>query len=201
MRISSPRFVACIGLIVGAIGYTMLAPATTAPPASTVEAISTYLAKLPPGVPPYSRSDFGDGWAATGHGCDVRQEVLQRDIVAPTVVTRCGPTAGTLHDPYTGTDLVGPTSLLDIDHLVPLGWAWSHGASAWPAAQRVQFYNDVSNLVTVDAHSNRAKGDDGLDRWLPPSHPCTYALRFQTVANRYGLYDSALPAEVQVACR
>lgn len=155
----------------------------------------------PSSPPPYSREEFGDGWASTGHGCDVRDLVLARDVRDVTNADRCGPLAGRLDDPYSGVIVIGPTRQLDIDHLVPLEYAHEHGAWRWSKAQRVAFANDLNNLQTTTAKQNRAKGSRGPGEWLPKDDPCTYATRFDSVADRYGLVDPSRDAVVAGACQ
>lgn len=96
----------------------------------------------------YRRAAFGDAWddnndAPGGHnGCDTRDDILNRDLVDKTYVpTKRCPDAvatGTLHDPYTNTTIafqrgakVGES--VQIDHIVPLSYAWDMGAYGWPA--------------------------------------------------------------------
>ncbi|WP_226351919.1 hypothetical protein [Pseudonocardia sp. ICBG601] len=80
----------------------------------------------------YRREAFGPGWApAVGPGCDVRDAVLARALVDTTVTRGCAVTAGTLHDPYTGQTVTGPSRQIDIDHVIPLALAHRTGAHAW----------------------------------------------------------------------
>lgn len=111
----------------------------------------------------YDRDAFGPAWADVDHnGCDTRNEVLRRDLTA--VVTRkCVVLSGTLQDLYTGRTIVferGKTSNLavQIDHRVPLSYAWRHGAASWTPKQRETFANDqATNLVAVDGPANEEK--------------------------------------------
>src|SRR3954447_23943848 len=94
----------------------------------------------------YHRDAFGDTWtddntAPGGHnGCDTRNDILDRDLVDKTYVSikRC-PNAvatGTLHDPYTN-DIIAFTrgnetgADVQIEHIVPLAYAWDLGAWNW----------------------------------------------------------------------
>lgn len=76
---------------------------------------------------------------------------------------------------------------IDIDHLVPLSWAWEHGAYSWPKSKRVQFANDPINLLNVEASLNRQKGAKGVLEWLPPKNKCQYISRFSRVSKKYEL--------------
>ncbi|WP_067222775.1 HNH endonuclease family protein [Marinomonas gallaica] len=87
---------------------------------------------------------------------------------------------------YSG-EVIFDASKLDIDHVVPLKWAWEHGAMFWSKAKRKEFANAPVNLVAVEASLYRQKGAKGLDEWLPPKNQEQYKARFQRVALKYGL--------------
>lgn len=148
--------------------------------------------------PRYDRDAFGQPWAdADGNGCDQRDDVLVRDLVgvafAPTD-PGCTVVAGHLDDAYTGhgIDFVrGPrtSAAVQIDHLVPLSWAWQHGAWSWPDARRERLATDLDELQAVDGPTNQEKSDQGPGTWLPPdaAYRCLYVTRFAFVVSRYGL--------------
>lgn len=144
----------------------------------------------------YDRSFFGDGWASV-NGCDTRNRILQRDLTDKIMKNDCVVKSGTLHDPYTGEDIqfVKGASQVDIDHIVPLAWAWDHGASKWTQRQRELFANDVNNLVAVNRHDNRAKGDKDPNEWLPSVNKCEYTKAFIAIAEQYELDSSHLTTE------
>lgn len=101
---------------------------------------------------------------------------------------RCTVSRGRWLDPYTGKTFYEARQV-DIDHLVPLKWAWDHGADKWSKAKRVKFANDEVNLFAVQASVNRQKGALGMLEWLPParSFHCQYVLRFTRIVKSYGL--------------
>ncbi len=152
----------------------------------------------------YHRSAYGDAWdddndAPLGHnGCDTRDDILNRDLVDKTYVSikRC-PNAvatGTLHDPYTNTTIVFQRGAkvgesVQIDHIVPLAYAWDMGASGWPDAERKRFANDPANLLAVDGQANQDKGDLPPAGWMPPNgaFACQYAMQFIAVVRGYAL--------------
>lgn len=145
----------------------------------------------------YDRSEFGDGWADVDvDGCSTREEVLLRDLRDVTT-DGCTVLAGTLPDPYSGSDVPferGPDSAaVQIDHVVALADAWQKGAQQWPAARRVSFANDPLNLLAVDGALNQQKGAGDAATWLPPSrgYRCPYVIRQITVKARYGLWLTA----------
>ncbi|MBV0934774.1 HNH endonuclease family protein [Marinobacterium weihaiense] len=138
----------------------------------------------------YSREQFGRGWADTDGDCqNSRHEAL---IAQSTGKVRfktgreCRVIAGRWISPFTGAVIHDP-SQIDIDHVVPLKWAWEHGAASWSRAQRERFANDPANLLSVEASLNRQKGAKGPDQWLPPANQCQYVLRFTRVMKTYKL--------------
>lgn len=161
----------------------------------------------------YRRAAFGDAWtddnnAPGGHnGCDTRNDILGRDLVDKTFVSikRC-PAAvatGTLHDPYTNATVafmrgaqVG--AAVQIDHIVPLAYAWDMGARNWTDELRVRFGNDPANLLAVEGQANQDKGDKEPSAWLPPNAAfhCQYAMQFIAVMRGYALPVDAPSATV-----
>lgn len=138
----------------------------------------------------YDRALYGDWADADGDCQNTRHEMLQMLSTGNTQLTSdgCAVATGRWLDPYTGRIFTNARDL-DIDHLVPLAWAHAHGGYAWDAATRAKFANDPVNLFAVDAATNRAKGAQGPDTWLPPdaSFQCQYILRFERVVQSYGL--------------
>ncbi|MFF2370300.1 HNH endonuclease family protein [Agromyces sp. NPDC058110] len=164
---------------------------------------------------PYDRDRFGDAWAdVDGNGCDTRNDVLIRDLV--DIAFRadsngCIVRTGTLHDPYTGASISfvrGPetSEAVQIDHVVPLSYAWQHGASTWAPERLEDFANDPANLSAVDGPANQSKSDSGPAEWMPPAagYACTYVDRFAGVLLAYGLTvapeDLAAMARVDEGC-
>lgn len=151
----------------------------------------------------YEREKFGQAWtddndAALGHnGCDTRNDILKRDLASKTFKPKtrdCVVLTGTLtKDPYTGKRIDwkrGPDSAaIQIDHIIPLSYAWQMGAAQWPEDKRVMFANDPDNLMAVDGPTNSSKGDSGPASWLPPlkNYRCQYVTNFAKVAVKYQL--------------
>jgi Protein of unknown function (DUF1524) len=161
----------------------------------------------------YRRAAFGDAWtddnnAPGGHnGCDTRNDILDRDLVDKTYVSikRC-PNAvatGTLHDPYTN-DIIAfmrgnqTGAAVQIEHIVPLAFAWDQGARNWTDEMRVRFANDPANLLAVGGQVNQDKGDKEPALWMPPNMAfhCQYAMQFIAVLRGYGLPVDAPSAAV-----
>jgi Protein of unknown function (DUF1524)/Excalibur calcium-binding domain len=182
-------------------------PPAPAPDAQSTTALAT-LATLPiKGRAPktgYDRSLFGDSWSddvtvAGGHnGCDTRNDILRRDLVAVEIKpgsNGCAVLSGTLHDPYTDTSIdfrrgADTSSQVQIDHVVALSDAWQKGAQQWDAAKRRNFANDPINLQATTASINQQKSDSDAATWLPPnkSYRCTYVSRIVDVKSTYGLW-------------
>jgi hypothetical protein len=59
------------------------------------------------------------------------------------------------------------SSDLDLDHVIPLEWAHSHGDWRWAAEQKQLFANDCANLILVGDGRNQSKGSRGPGEWLP----------------------------------
>lgn len=156
--------------------------------------------KLPKGLPSklvekqesdeYKRSAFGHGWDDANGDC---QNSRAEALIATSTTTvrfaderRCRVVTGRWISPFTG-NIIQNASNIDIDHVVPLAWAWERGAKDWPKERRELFANDMVNLLPVEASLNRSKGSQGPDEWLPPSGQCGYVARFFRIVKQYGL--------------
>ncbi|WP_260312648.1 HNH endonuclease family protein [Marinobacter sp. 3-2] len=138
----------------------------------------------------YDRSAFGHGWDDADGDCqDSRAEAL---IVQSTTQVRfaderrCRVVTGRWISPFT-SKIIQNSSEIDIDHVVPLKWAWEHGANTWSREKREKFVNDPVNLWSVELSLNRQKGARGPEEWLPPSGRCQYVSRFFRIVKLYGL--------------
>lgn len=124
----------------------------------------------------YSREKFGDGWATQADGCDTRADLLAHTSAAPvTRHGRCTVRTGRWVVSYNGQTYT-QASKTQIDHIVPLHYAWDVAASGWTASQRESFANDTSELVVSDVHDNEVKQDDMPPDWEPiAADRCAYA--------------------------
>ena len=165
----------------------------------------------------YRRSAFGQAWdddnGAPGGGnrCDTRDDILDRDLLGKIYVStkRCpqAVASGTLRDPYTNATVgfvrgnqVGAS--VQIDHIVPLAFAWDMGARDWTDAMRKRFANDPANLLAVAGQANQDKGDLPPGEWMPPNTAfwCQYAVQFVAVLRGYRLpVDEASARELRDA--
>lgn len=149
----------------------------------------------------YERDKFGYAWMDTAdgvplarNGCDTRNDLLKlhgRDVEFRKG-SDCVVVSMDLYDPYTGKDIAwkkAKATEVQIDHVVPLSYAWQMGASRWSKEKRQQLANDVLNLLPVSGSTNSAKRDSGPASWLPPNKSirCSYAVRFAQVAEKYEL--------------
>ncbi|MEN4397442.1 HNH endonuclease family protein [Mycolicibacterium conceptionense] len=152
----------------------------------------------------YRRAAFGEAWtddntAPGGHNrCDTRNDILNRDLIDKTFVSisRCprAVATGVLLDPYTSKTINfvrgnNTGAAVQIDHIVPLAYAWDQGARSWPQSLRIRFANDPANLLAVDGKSNQDKRDKEPAAWMPPNAAfhCQYALKFVAVMRDYRL--------------
>lgn len=157
----------------------------------------------------YKRQDWPH-WIDADRDCqDTRAELLIVNSQRPVRFRnekQCSVVEGQWYDPYSGKTLT-KASDLDIDHIVPLKWAHSHGAANWSKSQKRTFANDPANLIPVDDHLNQAKSDKGPSEWMPPnqSYRCEYLGRFTAVVAEYGLQPTATERRVMermgAACR
>ncbi|MFI6813575.1 HNH endonuclease family protein [Nonomuraea sp. NPDC050328] len=142
----------------------------------------------------YDRLNYGANWADTApgvpyahNGCRTRDDLLARD---GHDLTRdgCAVKRLRLEDPYTGRTITRPGQI-QVDHVVPLSYAWRMGARSWPMSKRLDFAQDPLNLLPVDGAANEAKDGSGPASWLPPRARirCAYAVRFAQVARKYRL--------------
>ncbi len=133
-------------------------------------------------------------WAdLNGDGCDTREEILKRDSISKPQVDpyRCYVVAGDWVSPYDGAKL-SDRGDVDIDHVVALKEAWDSGAWAWSESQRKAYANDMTDLRTLIAVTDRvnvSKSDKDPSNWMPPlqSYWCTYLGDWISVKARWGL--------------
>lgn len=155
----------------------------------------------------YKRDVFGEAWKDVDrNGCDTRNDVLARDLTKIVRTDNCTIASGVLQDKYTGAtiDFVRGKSKIDIDHVIPLGYAYKQGAGDWPAAKREALANDLDNLTAASASANRSKSDSGPAEWMPSnaSYRCEYGKKFAAVSVKYDLpITQADYNTIQSACR
>lgn len=139
----------------------------------------------------YQRTEFGHGWKDLDQDClDTRNEILIRDSVDQVELSYsgCDVKRGRWVLPFSGQVVTNP-HYIDIDHIVPLKWAWDNGANNWTRGERVKFANDQTNLIVTSPSVNRSKGSRSPFEWMPPleeSH-CFYLGTWQQIVKKYDL--------------
>lgn len=144
----------------------------------------------------YRREHFGSGWADIDGDCqNSRHEALIAQSTGQVTFNdqrKCMIKTGRWISMYSGM-VIHDATAIDIDHVVPLKWAWDHGANNWTKERRVEFANDPANLLAVEASLNRQKGAKGPDEWQPPTNQCQYLSRFRRIAVKYNLPTGSVP--------
>lgn len=136
----------------------------------------------------YNREAFAH-WTDDDNDClNTRQELLVTLSTSRVIMSDngCRVLRGRWNDPYSG-EVILDASQIDVDHVVPLAWAWENGAFNWSADTRRAFANDSVNLFAVKLELNRSKGAKGPYEWLPPNTKfrCQYVTRYLRVMLTY----------------
>lgn len=179
---------------------TSIAPTPATPPQPADQPLP--IAPHHRGQPHYDRDQWKHWSDQDGDCINTRHEVLAQESLIPVQYSQDNPcyvASGIWLDPYTGLTITDPTEL-HVDHMVPLAEAHRSGASAWSAAQRQEYANDLTDpahLIAVSASANTSKGARGPDQWLPPDseHHCQYARDWTNIKLRWSL--TATPAEAE----
>ncbi len=131
---------------------------------------------------------FEEDW--DGDCQSTRQEMLvltSRANVSYTNPRNCVVRTGEWLDEYTG-QIFKVATQLDLDHVIPLMYAHTHGGDRWPPARKLEFANDALNLMLVDPKEIRRKSDRGPNRYLPREEfQCEYARLWEAIAEKYDL--------------
>ena len=100
----------------------------------------------------------------------------------------CSIQSGSWVDPYGGATFTNPSDL-DIDHMIPLGYAAKHGGQSWDASRKEQYANSLESghLLAVSASENRSKSDSGPSEWQPDVDKCSYAINWVTISSTWSL--------------
>ena len=133
----------------------------------------------------YARDKFGLNWAPSTQ--NNHQDVLLSQSTGNLAFNEKGRLVkGRWASMYTGKILTSAANV-GVDHIVPLQWAWEHGANKWTSEQRENFANDPRNIVVVEAALLLQKGEQGIDTWLPPKNQEKYKQRFNQLRSIYDL--------------
>ncbi len=119
-----------------------------------------------------------------------RQEMLvltSRAEVKFTNPRNCVVRTGEWFDEYTGKTFKVAVQV-DIDHVIPLMYAHTHGGDRWPPDKKLQFANDPLNIMLVEKREIRRKSGRGPDRYLPREEfQCEYVGLWEVIADKYDL--------------
>jgi hypothetical protein len=164
--------------------------ATFAPLTQPASASDGTLLIAPDNLKGYDRTLFKHWVDADKDGCNTRAEVLiEEAVVKPKIGLKCKLTGGKWLSTYYGKTVTN-SSLLDVDHMVPLAEAWRSGAWKWTPAQRQALANDLDNseaLIAVTLSTNRSKGDRDPSLWMPTKDRCTYTADWISIKTKYSL--------------
>ena len=126
-------------------------------------------------------------WETVSGTCDVMDEVFRAAGAIINKSTCAATSISDYVDPYTGSS-TSRISDLTTDYVIPLKYAWAHGASKWSVSQRRKFANDRSNILVVLASSASSRGGKSPESWMASdTRQCAYAERWVEVAESYGL--------------
>lgn len=133
-------------------------------------------------------SDLDDNGLDSRQDALIIQSVASKNDIHMVVVGDNRVVDGIWVCPYTGEIVYNPLDL-DIDHIIPLKYAWEHGAENWNSIQREMFANDPENLLVTRDYINQAKGALAPDKWLPPniSYHKSYITKFISLCKEYNL--------------
>ncbi|MFF5204895.1 HNH endonuclease family protein [Streptosporangium sp. NPDC000396] len=192
--------VAVLTLLVIPITAVIATPQAAADPRKRSQGYASVMARRmlthlevakPLSIRGYSHKRFQPRWAHHRGKCSTRETVLARDGRRVRKNAACHPVKGVWYSPYDGKWLKSEKHV-DVDHVVPLAYAWRSGASRWSQARRRAFANDLTRpeLVTVSHSANIAKGGQGPQSWRPQrrGYWCHYATSWITVKHHYRLF-------------
>ena len=152
----------------------------------------------------YVREDFLKGWPSVD-GCSVRNITLKRDLTDVKFKAGgkdCVVESGHLNDPYSTREIdfnASKAQAVQIDHVVPLSWAYKNGAKNWTKVAKNAFAIDAGNLLAVDGPTNTSKSDGGPAEWPTDKvwneqaakgnigELCSYIEKFTGLTVNYGL--------------
>ncbi len=137
----------------------------------------------------YNRKDWAH-WSDFDNDCmNTRHETLKDQADGPIKLSPdgCYVSTGLWLDPFSGKTFTRASDL-DVDHIIPLNWAHTHGGANWSKAKKERFANDPINLLAVDDGLNQQKGAKGPDQWMPQNKAfrCKYLTMWATLFSKYG---------------
>jgi hypothetical protein len=139
----------------------------------------------------YNRSDWG-GWFDLDGDCqNTRHELLVKNSLERVEFKdgdTCVVLSGLWFDEYTGF-FFNLAEDVDIDHIIPLKYAFENGASNWDKNLKRLFTNDFENLEIVDDYENQViKNDRGPSEYMPrEEYHGQYAMKWLYLAHKYSI--------------
>lgn len=115
----------------------------------------------------YKRKYFG-GWQVKNCRNTRDQILVEQSLIQPQFKTskKCKVVSGKWRGFYS-QKIIFLAKNIDIDHVVPLSFAWENGAADWNKNQRKRFANDKINLVISFFKINRQKNKKTFRDWMP----------------------------------
>jgi hypothetical protein len=152
----------------------------------------------------YNRSQWSDGsWERVAGQCTIRNQLLKRYAKSGTlkVGAGCKVKSGKWKDLYSGSTIT-KVSQMEIDHIIPLHYAYEHGGKKWSAAKKRQFGNSAKGYkeglyIPVSKSANASKGDKGPSKYLPvKAYVCKYVKKWRSIAKEYKIALAAVDKKV-----
>lgn len=138
----------------------------------------------------FNEDDWNYELDGDGDCQSTRQEMLiltSRAEVRYTNPRNCVVRTGEWFDEYTGKTF-NVAVQVDIDHVIPLMYAHTHGGDRWSQGRKLAFANDPMNIMLVEKREIRRKSDRGPDRYLPRKEfQCSYVRLWEAIADKYNL--------------
>lgn len=152
---------------------------------STKEKYLKKLEKIP--VSDAEKKDFEiKDWPHwSGDQCDTREKyLLAKGSNVKSNSSSCAVISGEWKNSYTGESLKDPRSI-ELDYIIPLDYANSHGGNGWDVKEKEKFANDSANLAITDKETKDKRESQSPSDWTPDSDQCSYASKWINVASKY----------------
>lgn len=156
--------------------------------------LSTKLDKLPTKAVKkvdYDRGEWKHWSQVKGSKCNTREVIVidSGKNVKTDPKNKCRAVSGKWVSPFDNKKFTD-ASKMDLDHVIPLGYAATHGGNSWSKAKKEKYANDFGHLLLVSAHSNRSKGAKGPGSYMPPNknYWCSYSEIWIKTTSKYKLW-------------
>jgi hypothetical protein len=127
-------------------------------------------------------------WKTYKRCISVREKVLINYSLVPVIMDekKCNVINGQWKPLWQNSSFTQAKEI-DVDHTVPLSWAWKHGADKWTKKMKADYANnliDQYHLMPLSVKANRTKRDKGPDQWMPETNRCLYINTFINIVNK-----------------